>query len=86
MARTKKGYPSDVSDEEWAFCAPYLTLMREDAPQGEYSLRDLFNALRYVIRAGCPWRMLPNSEASSAPLTPDFVSCSDMPTTMVRPT
>lgn len=60
MARTKKGYPSDVSDEEWAFCAPYLTLMRENAPQREYSLRDLFNALRYFIRAGCPWRMLPN--------------------------
>ncbi len=53
-------YPSDVSEEEWAFCAPYLTLMREDAPQREYSLRAVFNALRHLIRAGCPWRMLPN--------------------------
>lgn len=29
----RKAYPSDVSDDEWAFVAPYLTLMSEDAPQ-----------------------------------------------------
>jgi transposase len=56
----KTGYQSDVSDEEWAFCAPYLTLMKEDAPQREHSLRALFNAVRYMVRAGCPWRMIPN--------------------------
>ncbi len=56
----RKSYPSDVSDEEWAFVAPYLTLMREDAPQREYPLREVFNALRYVVRSGIPWRMLPN--------------------------
>ena len=42
MAR--KPYPSDVTDEEWAFVAPYLTLMREDAPQREHPLREVFNA------------------------------------------
>jgi transposase len=57
---TKTNYPSDVSDEEWAFCAPYLTLMREDAPQRDYTLRALFNGVRYMVRAGCPWRMIPN--------------------------
>src|SRR5262245_19061983 len=60
MALERKAYPSDVSDEEWALCAPYLTLMREDAPQREYALRELFNGLRWFIRAGCPWRMMPN--------------------------
>ena len=60
MAKERKGYPSDVSDEEWAFCAPYLTLMKEDAPQREHSLRDLYNGLRWFVRAGCPWRMMPN--------------------------
>jgi transposase len=49
-----------VSDEEWALCAPYLALMREDAPQRAHSLRAVFNALRYLVRAGCGWRMLPN--------------------------
>lgn len=60
MATKRKAYPSDVSDDEWAFCAPYLSLMREDAPQREYSLREVFNGVRYMVRAGCAWRMLPN--------------------------
>ena len=56
----KKGYPTDVSDEEWSFAAPYLTLMEEQAPQREHRLRVVFNALRWIVRAGAPWRMLPN--------------------------
>ena len=49
MSTTRKSYPSDVSDAEWEFLLPYLTLMREDAPQREYSLRDVFDAMRYVM-------------------------------------
>src|SRR5204862_3808705 len=56
----KTTYPSDVTDEEWAFCAPYLTLMKEDAPQRDHELRALFNGVRYLVRAGCPWRMILN--------------------------
>ncbi|MCP4206958.1 MAG: IS5 family transposase [Shimia sp.] len=56
----RKAYPTDVSDEEWAFVAPYLTLMREDAPQREYALREVFNGLRYVARGGIAWRLMPN--------------------------
>lgn len=56
----RKAYPSDVSDEEWAFVAAYLTLMREDAPQRDYSLREVFNGLRWIIRTGAQWRMMPN--------------------------
>lgn len=56
----RKAYPSDVSDEEWAFVAPYLTLMTEEAPQREHLLREVFNGLRYLVRTGAPWRMLPN--------------------------
>lgn len=57
---TRKTYPSDVSDDEWAFVAPYLTLMTEDAPQRDHPLREVFNGLRYIVRGGIPWRMLPN--------------------------
>ena len=57
---TRSNYPSDLSDEEWAFCARYLTLLREDAPQRDYPLRANFNALGYMVRAGCPWRMMPH--------------------------
>src|SRR5262249_17059008 len=54
----RKPYPSDVSDEAWALVAPYLTLMREAAPQREYSLREVFNGLRWIIRTGAQWRMM----------------------------
>jgi transposase len=56
----RKPYPSDVRDDEWAFVAPYLTVMTEDAPQREHPLRDVFNGLRWIVRAGAPWPMLPN--------------------------
>ncbi len=59
-APARKPYPSDVSAEEWAFVAPYLTLMREDAAQREHSLREVFNGLRYLVRVGGSWRYLPN--------------------------
>jgi transposase len=58
--RTRKAYPSDVTDDEWAFVAPYLTLMTPDAPQRKHALRELFNGLRYLVRTGAPWRMLPH--------------------------
>jgi transposase len=57
---TRQPYPTDVSDEEWAFVAPYLTLMREDAPQRIHPLRELFNALRWFVRAGADWRLMPH--------------------------
>jgi len=57
---TRKSYPSDVSDDEWAFVAPYLTLMKEDAPQREHSLREVFNGLRYAVKTGMQWRMIAN--------------------------
>jgi len=47
-----------VSDEEWAFVAPYLSLMTEEAPR-RHDLREVFNALRWMVRAGAPWRYLP---------------------------
>ena len=60
MSAKRSGYATDVSDEEWLFCEPYLRLMKEEAPQREYELRAVFNALRWFVRAGCPWRILPN--------------------------
>ena len=56
----RKAYPSDVSDDEWAFVAPYLTLMTEEASQREHSLREVFNGLRWLVRTGAQWRMMPH--------------------------
>ena len=56
----RKPYPSDVCDDEWAFVAPYLTLLPEDAGQRDHSLREVFNGLRYIVKTGAPWRWMPN--------------------------
>jgi hypothetical protein len=56
----RKAHPTDVSDEEWALVAPYLTLMDEDAPHREYPLREVFNGLRWMVRAEAFWRMMPH--------------------------
>ena len=56
----RKAYPTDVRDEEWAFVALYLTLMTEDAPQCDHCLREVFNGLRWIGRAGAAWRMMPH--------------------------
>ena len=57
---TRQAYLSDVFDDEWAFVAPYLTLMNEAAPQREHSLREVFNGLRYIVHTGMQWRFMPN--------------------------
>jgi len=60
MNKERKSYPSDVSDEEWAFCVRYLTLMTEAAPQRVHPLREIFNGLRYLVKMGGVWRMMPH--------------------------
>src|SRR5215831_13599613 len=57
---TRTPYPSDVSDEEWAFVAPYLTLLPQDAGQRRYDLREAFNGVRSIVKTGAHWRMLPH--------------------------
>jgi transposase len=56
----RKPYPSDLSDDEWAVVAPYLTLMIDDAPQRVYSLREVFNGAQWIARAGTAWHMMPH--------------------------
>ena len=56
----RRPYPSDVSDAEWAFVAPYLSLMTPEAPQRHHDLREVVNALRWLARSGASWRMLPH--------------------------
>ena len=60
MSTARKTYPTDVTDEQWTFAAPYLTLMRPDAPQREHPLRDVFDALRWLVKTGAGWRFLPH--------------------------
>ena len=64
---TRRPYPSDVSNEEWKFVAPYLALVREDAPQREHDLREVLNGLRWVVRTGSPWRYIPHDLSHDLP-------------------
>jgi transposase len=57
---SRNRYPSDISDEEWDFVAPYLTLMKPDAPQRDHDLREVLNGLRWIVRTGSPWRYMPH--------------------------
>jgi len=47
-------------NDEWAFAAPYLSLLRVDAHQRKHDLRAVFNALRWVVKTGAHWRFLPH--------------------------
>ncbi|MGH2350732.1 MAG: IS5 family transposase [Chloroflexota bacterium] len=60
IAPTREPYPTDVSDEEWEFVAPYLTLMTPAAPQRRHTLREVFNGLRFIVRGGLQWRLMPH--------------------------
>jgi transposase len=60
VPRNYRPYPSDVSDEEWSFVAPYLVLNRLDGENRRHDLRAVFNALRWLVRSGASWRMMPH--------------------------
>ena len=60
MSLDRPAYPSDVSDEEWAVVASYLTLLRDDSEQRDHELREVFNGVRYIVRTGAAWRYMPH--------------------------
>ena len=62
MARIEKKtkrYPSDLTDEEWAAMAPLLPKPHATGRRRRTDLREILNAIRYLVRSGCEWRMLP---------------------------
>lgn len=60
MPITRKAYPSDVTDGEWALLEPLVPKPAEDAPHVVYERREIVNAIFYELRSGCPWRLLPH--------------------------
>lgn len=59
LAKTVKRYPSDLTDKEWALVRPLLPPASGEGRRRKTDLREIINALRYLIRSGCSWRMLP---------------------------
>lgn len=56
----RQGYPIDLKEEEWRLIAPLLPGTARTGRPRKTDLRAVINALRYMVRAGCEWRMLPN--------------------------
>lgn len=57
--RCQLRYASDLTDGEWALLAPHLPGSRGTGRPRTTSLREVVNAILYLLRAGCPWRLLP---------------------------
>lgn len=54
-------YPSDLSDGEWTYLQQHLPSEPSCGRPRTHSLREICNAIFYVLRTGCPWRYLPSS-------------------------
>ena len=55
-----KPYPSDVADVEWTFVVPDLAVVCEDALQRVHDLREIYTAVRWLVRMRAPWPYLPS--------------------------
>jgi putative transposase len=56
----RKPYSTDLSDAEWACLEPYLPAPKANGRPRVYSLREILNAIFYLVRSGCSWRLLPH--------------------------
>ncbi len=57
--KNRKRYPTDLTDEQWSLIEPLLPAQKTGRPR-KYSQREMFNAITYLMRTGCSWRMLPH--------------------------
>ena len=56
----RRGYPTDLTDAQWAWVAPLLEAHYPAAhPNRKHTLREVLNAMFYRLRTGCQWRNLP---------------------------
>jgi len=58
--KTRKAYPSDVTDAEWKILEPLIPTISAEAVIVVHERREIVNGILYVLRSGCPWRLLPN--------------------------
>jgi len=56
----RKPYPTDLTDEQWLLVKPFLGDAKPGGRPRKTDLREVLNALVYLVRAGCQWRMIPH--------------------------
>ena len=59
-SRPVKRYQTDLTDAEWRVIAPHLPKPCATGRPRAWPMREIVNGIFYVMRAGCPWRLLPN--------------------------
>jgi putative transposase len=59
IEKKTKRYPTDLTDEEWSHTEPLLPQAAKTGRRRSVDLREVLNAIRYLVRTGCGWRMLP---------------------------
>ena len=58
-SKPAKRYPSDLTDAQWSLIEPLLPPPATSGRAKEHPRRDIVNAILYLDRAGCAWRLLP---------------------------
>ena len=58
LARMRKPYPTDLSDVEWSYIEPHLPAPKGYGRPRTHSLREILNAVFYLLKSGCQWRLL----------------------------
>jgi putative transposase len=56
----RRSYPSDISDEEWGVLEPLIPPEKPGGKPRTTNMREVINAIWYVLRTGCQWRMVPH--------------------------
>ena len=56
----RRNYPSDISDEEWSILEPLIPPEKPGGKPRTTNMREVINAIWYVLRTGCQWRMIPH--------------------------
>jgi putative transposase len=56
----RKAYQSDLSEAEWSCLEPHLAAPKATGRPKMHASREILNAIFYVVRGGCAWRLLPN--------------------------
>src|SRR3546814_17210088 len=84
-------YGSDLTDAEWRLIEPYLPPPRRRGRRRRWSMRQIVEANFYVLRSGCPWRLLPDSYPPWRPVyrwfseLRDAAGCESLNHTLVQP-
>jgi putative transposase len=60
MRSYRQAYSTDLSDAEWQILQPLLPPAKPGGRHRKYQMREIINAIQYILRGGCAWRLMPH--------------------------